>query len=436
MMSAALFGRRSKRGIDDPSPAAAGDGPTGPNVFSPDSAPSPASPPPAPTESIAPSPETDSTIPGRDGQERSGTGPAGALAGSDDGLIGGSLLAELEARVQSNHPAPHPVRPQEMWHPGVTPQPVDLPALPAEERIDQADLDASDAGPGRFRFNRLRRVTPGEASIDASGGSPGSPTPVTSEESVGDVLFGELFTSDRIPSGTEGLGSGAAPLVPRADGAAGALINGPVRRHPRSSGRALSSVPERSAADDAAPDEPLDGEAEAMAADLSVVPIEDHDADPVVEAMDAEEQEPEVRALAVDATGSVAVADGSLRLDLGADATVTDDGTTCSVTMADGWCWGALGNDARHLTIATDELVLQCPAGTTALVSIDETGHFVVAVRGEAVLEVGGRRIRLRTGAMAFLAHGASEAQVDVATEAEIAGDPLVARNLRLDAAR
>lgn len=436
MMSAALFGRRSKRGLDDPPPPTDSDGRTGPNVFSPDHSPTLPSPPPPPPEAAGPAVEADSTDAGRGGQEGSGTGPVGAQDGSDDGLIGGSLLAELEARVQSNNPAPHPVRPQEMWHPGVTPQPVDLPAPPAEERIDQADLDAGDAGPGRFRFNRLRRVTPGEASVEASGGSAAAPTPATSQEPVGDVLFGELFTSDRIPSGTEGLGSGAAPLVPRADGAAGALINGPVRRHPRSPGRALSSVPEPPQEDSVAPEEPLAGEPDLSAADPPVMPIDDHHADPVVDAMDAEEREPEVRALAVDATGSVDVADGALRLDANADATVTDDGTTLSVTMGDGWCWAALGDEARHLTIATDELVLQCPAGTTALVSIDETGHFVVAVRGEAVLEVGGRRIRLRTGAMAFLGHGASEAQVDVATEAEIAGDPLVARNLRLDAAR
>lgn len=367
---------------------------------------------------------------------------SGGRTGEDDGLIGGSLLAELEARAQSNHPAPHPVRPQEMWHPGVTPQPVDLPAPPAEERIDQAELDGADTAPGRFRFNRLRRVTPGEAtSAPSSTAGLGAPAADT-EESVGDVLFGELFTSDRIPSGTEGLGSGAAPLVPRSDGPNSGLINGPVRRHPRSAGRALPVAPEPNAEADVVTDQQDSDDAEELpapdpdpAATAAAAAI-DHDADPVVETTDVEAQEPEARSLDVAADGSVELDAASLRLDPDADVTVTDDGTTSSLTLRDGWCWAALGKDARPLTVTADGLVLQCPAGTTSLVSIDATGHFVVAVRGEAVLEVGGRRIRLRTGAMAFISHGATEAQVDVATEDEIAADPLVAHNLGLDAER
>ena len=472
MMSAALFGRRSKKGIDDPSKgdrSGTPGGASGPNVFAPgpddgDSAPRPAAEPPRPTEThhaIDEGPPLVDPAAGTDG-------PGGDADQSRDGLIGGPLLAELEARSHNNDPAPHPVRPQEMWHPGVTPLPVDLPPPPTEDRIDQAELEGSDSAPGRFRFNRLRRVSPGEAP-----GVPVAPpaAEVVSEDSVGDVLFGELFTSDRIPSATERLGSGAAPLVPGSGGAAGALINGPVGRNARNAGRALSRNPD-------AASEPPGGESAELLEDVrEPVPaaaapssdppqdpvddqipeaVHDHDADPVVDTTVAAEQTsepgrteldapepqlagadaPQPEPIAVDADGSAEVDGTSLRFASDADATVVGTARTVSVQLVDGWCWAALGNDARSIEIVAEGSALHCPAATTVLVTVDDSGRFVVVVRGEAVLSAGGRRIRLRTGAMAFLPTGSDEAQVDVASETEVAADPLVAKNLGLDAER
>lgn len=431
MMSAALFGRRSKRGTDDlsapPSPPG-GAGPSSPNVFSPDAA-----PPPPVAEPVS-APEADPSVPTEAPPADSGGEDGGR---EHDDLISGPLLAELEARVHSNHPAPHPVRPQELWHPDVTPQPVDLPPPPTEERIDQAELESTEGAPGRFRFNRLRRVSPGEAAVEPPDvPARGARVPEAEEEPIGDVLFGELFTSDRIPSGGEGLGSDAAPLVPQPGGAPGGLINGPVRRNPRGSGRALTPRPELQPRVEVPTEQAETNPRDGLPVPAPMAALDDHDADPVVEPTVVAEQEPVARTPAVDADGSVELGDASLRLAPDAEATVTDDGTVCSVALVAGWCWAALGDSERQLTITTDGIVLQCPEATTALVTVDDTGRFVVVVRGEAVLAVGSRRIRLRAGAMAFLPHGSGEAQVDVATEAEITADPLVTRNLELDAQR
>ena len=453
MMSAALFGRRSKKGIDDPSngSTAGPRNPSGPNVFAPGS--DHGGPPPAPVAEPAPPAETADAADAGPALVDPAAGKGGdAHAEQTDGVIGGPLLAELEARAHSNDPAPHPVRPQEMWHPGVTPFPVDLPPPPTEERIGQAELEGSDSAPGRFRFNRLRRVSPGEA--------PAEPVdvPVAEEasgEPIGDVLFGELFASDRIPSGTEGLGSGAAPLVPGSGGAAGALINGPVGRNTRNTGRALHRSPDaprdrlaEESADDQEDDArepvparpaPSDDPLQDSVDDQVPEAVDDHDADPVVEPTVAVEQPSEPEApqstpVAVAADGSADVEDTSLRFADTADVTVLGHGATVSVHLVDGWCWAALGDGARPIEVVTEGIALQCPAATTVLVSVDDSGRFVVVVRGEAVLLVGGRRIRLRTGAMAFLPHGSEEAQVDVASEIEVAADPLIARNLGLDA--
>lgn len=452
MMSAALFGRRSKKGPDDPAVTSASGNrgaPSGPNVFAPDA--DRASEPPG--EAVPVADADDPAAVGSAPVDPTGSSD-GEVCGDDpehDRLIGGPLLAELEARIHSSHPAPHPVRPQEMWHPGVTPLPVDLPPPPNEERIDQAELNGTDSAPGRFRFNRLRRVSPGEAPSDPIEVPASDPA---REEPIGDVLFGELFTSDRIPSGTEGLGSGAAPLVPRSGGASGALINGPVRRSARDAGPVLHPPPgtHREPQVDEPDDRFEDGDPDELPVAASVAPSgeptqdlvddripdadDDHDADPVAEPTVAAEQASQPQLLVAGIDGSVDVGGTSLRLATDADAIVADHGSIVSVRLSDGWCWVALGDDERPIEVVTVGTSLQCGAATTALAAVDDTGRFVVVVRGEAVLSVGVRRIRLRTGAMAFLPHGSDEAQVDVASEIEVATDPLVALNLGLDAKR
>lgn len=367
-----------------------------------------------------------------------------------EAVIGQELLADLEARSQLGNPAPHPVRPSEMWHPDVAPVRVDPPAPAAEELVDPSDLEEGDEQPGRFRFNRLRRVSPEGGAADPVDEAPSG----TSEErhadadggagdqaqrSVGDTLFGELFTSDRMPPGTEGLGSGAAPLVPPASGASGSLINGPVRRHRRGSGRALPQLPEvqeEVEVPGSEVDQPVEKVVEEAVATASDPISEDHQADPVVPPTGEVDPEPGPRVLEVSPDGSVDAPGASLRLDVESEATVTHGPDGVAVSLGSGWCWAALEEDAPEVTVSSATASVRVPAATSVLVTMDDQcACFVVVVRGEATMTHAGRRIRLRSGAM-VLVPLAGEPQVDVASDDEIQSDPLVERNLKLDAAR
>ncbi|CAN5855205.1 hypothetical protein BH23ACT2_BH23ACT2_30880 [soil metagenome] len=73
------------------------------------------------------------------------------------------------------------------------------------------------------------------------------------------------------------------------------------------------------------------------------------------------------------------------------------------------------------------------PATTTTLSTVESDGSsYLIVLGGEAVLTHPGGRLRLRAGAVVLTPPG-GDPQADAASEAEIAQDPIVARNRALD---
>lgn len=381
--------------------------------------------------------------------------------------------------------SPHPIRPHEMWHAAVDPQ---ASADSTEERLELAELVEPEVVTSRFRFARLRPVgTEPEGLTEADVptahlAAPPAEAPVA-EPSDPDGL-GPFDARPGPPAELWSVDHGAAPLIPiTATPNGGGLINGPVSRRPVTDGpagrrglpmartngsvgspepspvEAVEVGPVASVEPTAAP--AADASAEASAGDASAtvdVPVaevlepaevtEPAEPDPVPGELVApvEAPAPEVVELVVsevpEPTPLLVADDGTVELDgshlrLGDPALVpVRDGDGVSVELASGWCWSRLGDDAPTVQVTLPVGTLAVPAGTQALAVVEADGSsFVVVVDGEATLVHHGGRMRLRRGAMALAPPG-GEPQVDVATEDEIGADPLVQRNLGLDASR
>ncbi|QXC61570.1 hypothetical protein KSP35_01600 [Aquihabitans sp. G128] len=194
-------------------------------------------------------------------------------------------------------PSPHPVRPQEMWHPQVVVAPVPL----TEERLDPADVLATDDGgtAARFRFARLRAVTPeGEELVapDVAGETPVRPAPRAEDD---------LFATEPTPPAADpALGLDTAPLVPdRGPAVGGALITGPVPRRRRNDQAAGRLAAERAGDADAA-DQPV--EASDLAAEPAWRWVPDDEVAAALAAVDAHaEDEPTTATPVIDAAPTV-----------------------------------------------------------------------------------------------------------------------------------
>ena len=162
---------------------------------------------------------------------------------------------------------PHPIRPWELWHPAA--EPVHLFRNDPEERVSWNDmtdgddpaidgdawvppdleLEGAGSGDDRFGFGRLRPFTravtdapdltePAPSPPDAAAPEPEAsvavalpPTslsdevaPQTDGDGVGDVLFRELVSPDRMTASEQALED------PAQESSGGLLINGPVSR--------------------------------------------------------------------------------------------------------------------------------------------------------------------------------------------------------------
>lgn len=301
---------------------------------------------------------------------------------------------------------------EELWHPAPGDTSRLQPLVPFEEQIAAVGPSSDVWGPiamepighadgadqmAPFRLNRLRKVAGPEGEDlrrQGTAGTLGAP------------------------------GHGASNGRPTSAGANGQLIRGPVgRSRGRTSGRPIRRPTPSSA--------PTGPEAEYEDDDLTP----DHEqvsAAPIAEVAEAPAAPVPVF---VSADGMVSTGSGSVRVARPEDASAFAGADGLVVQLIDHWCWAALDEFGPDLTVRAGSTVLQVPAGTTALLSIDDDGaQLVVVLDGEGVVEHDGGRIRLGSGAMAYLPID-GDPQVDVAADEEIRSDPLVARNLALDSA-
>lgn len=343
---------------------------------------------------------------------------------------------------------------EELWHPA----PGDVARLeapvPFEERlgvpmptsdvwgpaaVEPVSVASGSMGAAPFRLNRLKRVAgptdsdaAGSVVVARDGGIPGE----------GASLGGAHDGNGHDGKGYDGNGSAST---------GGRLISGPVGRsrartearhvrRPLPIGSLASGAGRGLGAADARADRGLAGrsvDGRPGGRDLGERPHEPSGTAPsAVEPTDSDRAgrapDDDVPVF-VSADGTVAIGAGSVRVARPEDASASSGPDGLVVQLTDHWCWAALDELGPDLTVRAGSTVLHVPAGTTALLSIDDdSSQLVVVLDGEAVVDHDGTRIQLRTGAMAYLTVD-GDPQVDVAEDDEIRADPLVARNLRLD---
>ncbi|MEO6628440.1 MAG: hypothetical protein ABIP03_07700, partial [Aquihabitans sp.] len=141
--------------------------------------------------------------------------------------------------------------------------------------------------------------------------------------------------------------------------------------------------------------------------------------------------------LSAAADGTIDLVPGVIRVPAGDTVEVTVAAGEIGITVDDGWCWFALpGAALRTIRAVVPAGTILVPPGTTALVIIEPDGStFVAVLAGSASLEqVHGNR-SLVAGSVALALPG-GEAQVDTATPTELAREPIVTHNIRLDSDR
>lgn len=365
-------------------------------------------------------------------------------------------------------PSPHPSRPEEMWHPGI-----DLgqaiselpPPPPLQPVADGSEPDDGESPPdppaessGRFSFARLRAVLPNpdpnEPARSDSPLGPGEDRPSLLSELVAPYATPEV--ADQPVGGPEEfwppVEEGQVPVVPPTAVPSGqSLISGPVqRRSDNAEPDRRRGLPPVVAVDHPAPTaEPVDApltqdpepalEPEPSAQFTDVSQPEPAEVEP--EAVEAEpEPEPEPvgpKSLEVEADNTVRLTDGHLRFAQHPGGAPLLDVDGVEATLSAGWCWVSTGaSQPDRVSVRLSSLTLRVGPSSTALVAVEGDGStFVVIAAGEATLEHPATRLHLRRGAMALTASG-SEPQADMATDEEIASDPLVAENRRLDLTR
>lgn len=372
-------------------------------------------------------------------------------------------------------PAPHPIRPSEMWHPAeLAPVPLgeeSFEPIP-EERVASADLMDPTYNPR----------------LDPARSAP-APDPVLAPAPAADQRTTSQLESELIDR--------ADPALIEPIESAGNLVNGPVGRRVRRDRpveRPKASLPPRDAHQPLAdrgeqsplPTAPLPPAAlptrshrlpglELPATPSSVVPPRPAAA-PAPEAVAApapvapapapvvaepvaapapvapapapapvaeapapapapapETPAPTPIAIAedglVDAPGTIVRIGGERR----ARALGTPSGVV--VALDEGWCWASPGEGAAAaLRIVLPAATLTVDPGATALAVVEADGSvFVVVAAGSAHLDRGGDGAAVARGTIVML-DPSGAAQMDAATDAEIEADPIVAENLVLDA--
>lgn len=382
-------------------------------------------------------------------------------------------------------PAPHPIRPSEMWHPAeLAPTPLGEESFEpvAEERVASADLMDPTYAPSTDVAATAADapITAAAAAIDertaaapeselvagadvavtgtaqASGGLVNGPVgrrvrrdrPTPRPKASLPVPDGVVPVDDRgdrsplpvaplppaaLPSRANRLPGVELPAVP------GSVVPPPAV--PAAAAPVAPVAPEPVAAE--APTPPAS--AEVAAAPAPVAPVEAPvAAEPVITEPVAAEPVAVAPASAappapepldigrdgiVAAPGTIVRIGGSRR----ARASGTPDGVV--VALEEGWCWASPGEGAAaalRIELPSGGLTIQPGATALAVVEADRSAFLVVAA-GEAVLERDGDRQVIPRGTIVMI-DPSGVAQSDAASDAEIESDPIVAENLVLDA--
>ena len=143
------------------------------------------------------------------------------------------------------------------------------------------------------------------------------------------------------------------------------------------------------------------------------------------------DEPPQVLAFRPD--GTVDIDAGVIRVGDDSEPTVTESADVVDVDLDARWCWIAIGRSARRVrvTVPAGSLVVQ--PGTRALVVVEaDSSAFVSVVSGSASIEHPSGSSRMVAGSIAHLPVS-GRLSIDRASPEEMAADPILTMNLRLD---
>lgn len=345
-------------------------------------------------------------------------------------------------------PAPHPIRPSEMWHPAeLAPTPLAEESFEPvlEERVASAELmdptyqprlepsPATETAPAVSDATTSHLESDLAARADATIIEPIEPTGNLVNGPVGrrvrrDRPAARPKASLPPPSSHQPVDRGDRSPLPDAVLPPAALPS----RSNRLPGLDLPATPSSVVA-------PRPAASAVPAAPVPAAPGTTAEAAPAapvpVTAAPAPAPTPEPVAIAIGSDGLVAAPGTIVRIggERRARALGTPDGVV--VALKEGWCWASPGDGAAApLRIDLPVASLTVDPGATALAVTEADGSvFIVVAAGSAHLERGGDGARIERGTIVMI-DPSGAAQTDAASDAEIEADPVVAENLALDA--
>jgi len=354
-------------------------------------------------------------------------------AGHDEGYQTDAVAESIFDNDIWTQPSPHPIRPSEMWHPGVGSSALSRDGMPQDPALVAAVEAQMDVN--RRRFARFRPVSPPTAKATEAWETgdveapeaPAVVAPVIPDPSSAAMLRGPVARRRR--------GDRARPSL--------ADARGPLRAKPPAGPEERSPLPEARLGPAEPPRRPVHP-ARTEAGDTEAVsPVgrsTERDADRTMapEAAAATRHSDVPAALMIDERYEVALGSTVLRFNEGHRTSLRHLADGPEVDVAHGWCWvttlGAGSTVPVRIGLPSAELVVA--AGAKALAMVDDDGStFLVIVEGSANMVRSGEAAPLPSGLMVLLAADGA-LQVDQARRSEIEADPMVARNLALDATR
>lgn len=390
-------------------------------------------------------------------------------------------------------PAPHPIRPSEMWHPAeLEPMPLDdltpvppaphhvidhaAPEVQPDARVDAASVaqeapvapvaPVAPEAPVHEIDHAAPEVLAPAASIPAASSTPASsleadlmaradltvadpwseplPTPPVGRRNrrdrptlptssavaeVGVQALAEPRTGTQVGPGLGGGDRSPLPEVPLPPAAPIPTAAAPVVE---------PAVVEPVAPVEDAPAEPVAAEPTPAPVAAATEPVAEVVAPEVAPTVDAA---PEATAagdgspVAVGADGMVPVPGTIVRIGGAGRALAAETPAHVVVALAEGWCWvSPAEGEATTVVVDLGTVELTITAGATALAVAEPDGsRFIAVADGSGRLRRGDQAGPVARGAIVMV-DPQGVAQIDQATDEELQSDPIVAENLALDA--